>query len=919
MKKLTLIIISILSFAAGMAQAPNLMNFQGVARNPVGNVIANKNISVRLSVHDGTPAGAVVYRETRAVTTNAFGLFNIMIGSTGATGVTGTVAGVNWLAGSKYIQLEVDPAGGAAFDNVGTTQLVSVPYAFAAGASTPAGPAGGDLAGTYPNPTLSTTGVPAGSYGNASNYSTFNVDSKGRLTAAGQVPLPTSLPPNGAAGGDLAGTYPNPALSASGVTAGTYGNATNYSTFTVDAKGRITTAAQTPLPTSLPPGGAAGGDLTGTYPNPSVLIPLTKTSAQAAGSLIDLTNSATTGTAGALKAATASTDANAAAITGTVSATAPGGFSSAVRGINNGTGGLGIGVYGSQAGGGWGVYGFAPNGMGVNGSSTAGVGLFGSSTTGNALQTAGKVQLTGIGEGAGKVLVSDATGFATWQTAAATGITGSGTINTITKFTPSGTAVGNSQLTDDGTSVGISTGTLSPNIKLQVNAGAIGNAVRATLTGTPSTSIATAGSIYGESTTGIGVIGVSGTQNGVYGLSTGTLGGTVGVATGTGNGLWGVATGAGVAGFFEGGVSGRGIIVSTGSSGFGTSTPTGRLMVVQPSTPVPAVDTFATITGSSYTAPGCLKGGVFGTYNGSNYGVGIQGVGYNGINNQDVNANFTTGNQDLGVYGSANTAGVEGTSTNGIGVVGYNKAASFAATTGGGNSYGVYAYANTIGGATAPTTRYGLYGYATGATTNYAGYFSGNVQITGSIAKASGTFKIDHPLDPENKYLYHSFVESPDMMNIYNGNITTDASGYATVELPDYFDALNKDCRYQLTVVGGTFAQAIVAKEEAGNQFTIRTNEPNVKVSWQVTGIRKDKYAEAHRVVPVVEKEAENKGKYLHAKEWGKSESQSIDYNNRPGNNIKPEMKRPETKKQATVPESDPKAPAGVQIETVKQ
>jgi hypothetical protein len=55
-----------------------------------------------------------------------------------------------------------------------------------------------------------------------------------------------------------------------------------------------------------------------------------------------------------------------------------------------------------------------------------------------------------------------------------------------------------------------------------------------------------------------------------------------------------------------------------------------------------------------------------------------------------------------------------------------------------------------------------VYGYATGATVNYAGYFSGDVNITGSIAKGSGTFKIDHPLDPENKYLYHSFVESPD-------------------------------------------------------------------------------------------------------------------------------------------------------------
>jgi hypothetical protein len=85
------------------------------------------------------------------------------------------------------------------------------------------------------------------------------------------------------------------------------------------------------------------------------------------------------------------------------------------------------------------------------------------------------------------------------------------------------------------------------------------------------------------------------------------------------------------------------------------------------------------------------------------------------------------------------------------------------------------------------------------------------------------------------------------MMNIYNGNVTTDANGYATVTLPAYFEALNKDFRYQLTVIG-SFARAMVAKEVSHNQFTIRTDSPNVKVSWQVTGIRHDAFANAHRI-----------------------------------------------------------------------
>jgi len=506
--------------------------------------------------------------------------------------------------------------------------------------------------------------------------------------------------------------------------------------------------------------------------------------------------------------------------------------------------------------------------------------------------------------------------------AGATGATGpagsaniTGTTGYHVRFTGT-TAGGNSLLYDDGTSLGIGTTTLSSSVKFQmISPNTVGNGFRSLVGTAPSTSIATQGSIYGECGSGIGVIGVSGTQNGVYGLSAGTLGGTVGVNTSTGNGIWGVATGAGVAGFFDGGSTGRGIIVSTGSSGFGTTTPTGRLYVTQPATPVPAIDTYAAITGYSYTAQGCVKAGVFGTYNGSNYGVGVQGTGYNGINNQDANSIFGVGNQDLGVYGSANTAGVMGASVGGIGVVGYNKNASFAATTGIGNTYGIYGNAQTVGGATIPATRYGIYGFASGATTNYAGYFSGNVQITGSIAKGSGTFKIDHPQDPENKYLYHSFVESPDMMNVYNGNATTDANGYATVTLPTYFESLNKDFRYQLTVIGGTFAQAIVAEKVNGNKFVIRTNEPNVEVSWQVTGIRNDKYAQAHRVVAEVEKEADYKGYYLHPQEWNQPLSKGIDTKTKPQDKPEQVAKTPVAQKETgNVPSAKANTAAGVEI-----
>lgn len=145
---------------------------------------------------------------------------------------------------------------------------------------------------------------------------------------------------------------------------------------------------------------------------------------------------------------------------------------------------------------------------------------------------------------------------------------------------------------------------------------------------------------------------------------------------------------------------------------------------------------------------------------------------------------------------------------------------------------------------------------------------TGNLTVTGNIAKGGGTFKIDHPLDPANKYLVHSFVESPEMMNVFSGNITTDVNGYATVTMPSYFEAANKDFRYQLTVIG-SFAQAIIKEKVSNNKFVIQTNNPNVEVSWQITSVRSDKYANANRVVDEVEKEL--KGTYIHPELYGVS------------------------------------------------
>ncbi len=132
---------------------------------------------------------------------------------------------------------------------------------------------------------------------------------------------------------------------------------------------------------------------------------------------------------------------------------------------------------------------------------------------------------------------------------------------------------------------------------------------------------------------------------------------------------------------------------------------------------------------------------------------------------------------------------------------------------------------------------------------------NGEVRCNSITTPTGKGFKIDHPLDPENRNLYHWCVESPDIMNIYNGNVTTDVDGKATVVLPEYFEALNGDFRYQLTVIG-TASLATVEREIENNTFTIQTDKPDVKVSWQVTGRRQDPAIRANPL-PVEEEKRE--------------------------------------------------------------
>jgi hypothetical protein len=251
-----------------------------------------------------------------------------------------------------------------------------------------------------------------------------------------------------------------------------------------------------------------------------------------------------------------------------------------------------------------------------------------------------------------------------------------------------------------------------------------------------------------------------------------------------------------------------------------------------------------------------------GVYGESLYGVGVCGNGYHrhGVAGTSVNA--------YGVYGLSHAGdGVVGWSESGAGVFGES----------------VY-YDGVHGESSSGVGVFGKSRYSYAAFLQGDVHVTGNLRIDGDLSKGGGSFKIDHPLDPANKYLHHSFVESPDMKNVYDGIVVLDDKGEAEVDLPDWFGALNKEYRYQLTAIGAPGPNLYIAKEiletdaDYASPTTIKKNQSSfkiaggtsgMKVSWQVTGIRKDPWANAHRVQVEQDKPAKERSYYMHPDLYG--------------------------------------------------
>lgn len=246
--------------------------------------------------------------------------------------------------------------------------------------------------------------------------------------------------------------------------------------------------------------------------------------------------------------------------------------------------------------------------------------------------------------------------------------------------------------------------------------------------------------------------------------------------------------------------------------------------------------------------------GVVGYSNGSN-GIGVFGSSYTGIGISGVRGSSS------GAMGSLMSPGSLGDTNDGNGVIGLTSAW---------NAVGVY------GRTTYDGSGAGIVGETTSASpSSYAGIFYGNVYVVGDLG-ASGTksFRIDYPLDPANKYLYHYAVESPQVQNQYNGTVTLDANGEAVVDLPEYFSAVNTSpFTYQLTAIGAPGPNLYISQEVTGNQFKIAGGAPGAKVSWLLFGVRNDPLMRDYPHTDVVDKPQGEAGMYVYPQGYGQPAS----------------------------------------------
>jgi hypothetical protein len=560
----------------------------------------------------------------------------------------------------------------------------------------------------------------------------------------------------------------------------------------------------------------------------------------------------------------------------------------------------------------------------------------------------GMVQMTGMrlthNPGANKIMASDANGAASWQPANALNlISGSGSFNYITKWTPNGFTLGNSQLVDDGTYVGV--GNVTPQYKLDLGTAQDndGMRLRSTNSGNLRLRFNNAGTnkeyslLLGgtASTFGNGNLAITDVSSGdSVRFMINSFTGNIGIGSNSPNPPQKLSV--------NGTVQATGLRIPTnaGINKVLTSDSTG-FASWQPASA-------GTIAGSGtvnyiplWTPSGMALGNSLLFDNGTNVGLGTPSPAYR----FDVNHSGSTG---IRVNSSAGFSTIDINAANGDASLRFANAGVNqwnirnrpsdnyleVFELGGGGSRMVIQDATGnvgIGETTNPAYRLDvLHGGSTGIRNRSSSGFSvmdidaqtgdaairfakagvnqwnirnnpssddlqffelggggermrienntGKVWINNDFTVLGiKAFTMDHPLDPANKTLVHAAIESNEVLNAYSGNVTTDAGGKATVNLPDYFEAINKDFRYQLTVIG-PFAQAVISREIKNNQFEISTSQPNTKVSWEVKGVRNDAHMRKHPFTAVEEKADALKGKYVDPSVHRQPESKRVSY-----------------------------------------
>jgi hypothetical protein len=272
--------------------------------------------------------------------------------------------------------------------------------------------------------------------------------------------------------------------------------------------------------------------------------------------------------------------------------------------------------------------------------------------------------------------------------------------------------------------------------------------------------------------------------------------------------------------------------------------------------------------------------GVWGSQEGSGYGVygtSVSGIGVRGYASAPSGTTYgvfgESASQDgRGVRGYASapsgfTYGVfgESASQNGSGVFGQATATSGAA-------WGVVAVIYSTA-----SSAYGVYASEPSGGAGHAVFASGTLAATGTKS-----FQIDHPLSPETHYLNHFCAEGPEPMNAYSGVVSLDSRGEAWVQLPDYFEAINRDPRYTLTPIGAAMPNLHVAVKIQNNRFKIAGGAPGKEVSWRIEAVRNDLWVQRYGYQTEQEKEDAIKGKYLSPELYGQPKERGIHYRPEP-------------------------------------